>query len=309
MSLSSTLPDAPVRREPGVDYTGRLHLRRADQMKRIDGNSRLSLAIRVLVLVIFGVALIVSWGLEDPSDIAPSIKVFQSVIITLSALAGATVAIVGLQTWRDQLLSEYQLKYVRRLFSKVLHVRDAVHKACAFRGGPFDEETTFSIGDKGRKLILDQIKGQIKSLNSDYENISNKISAIKIDLEEVEFRFGVDHEQEFKPLFDLCDALLEALFDRFDYLQARQKYQNSTVVTGSESTSDAVSIQTSYIRDVEKISEPIKNGLQSILDDLPGQKSDRFFRDKNEYFEKLDIAVKKIRDHLFSSGYFNRFHH
>lgn len=113
---------------------------------------------------------------------------FNSVATSMAALVAAGVAFVGLRTWREQLTGRTEYELARRLFRRVLEVRDAI--AAARHPFMSAAELSEAVKRAGIEAKPEDAMASRLAYGERWNRVSNALSDMQVDLLEAEVLWG-----------------------------------------------------------------------------------------------------------------------
>ncbi len=135
----------------------------------------------------------------------------KEIVLTIAAIVGSGVAIIGLTTWRRQLAGTVEYELARRLLKEVYQFREAL-QSVRFPGGSI---TIAALKDKEKRYQ----ETREKYVNR-YRKVNEARAALDLTLLEVEVLWGVALCSKVQGLYK-HDGKLYAFI--LDYLRAIQK--------------------------------------------------------------------------------------
>lgn len=135
------------------------------------------------------------------------VSIVKDVVLAGCAIAGATVALRGLNTWNRQLKGQTEYELARRLLRATYKFREAINVVRApFMLGsempePPEDDPAASSPAKKRWY------GTAKAYEKRWEHVSKARSELEAELIEAEVIWGADIRKSFSDLYDLENDL------------------------------------------------------------------------------------------------------
>lgn len=164
------------------------------------------------------------------------LKGLKEIVITLTAITGAIVAIWGLRTWKAQIKGKTEYDLARRLLKAIYEVRESIRIIRA----PFISSGEIEKAMQDAGYSEQEIKQKNHSYESDqavyqsrYKYLADSLSELRVELLEGEVHFGKEIHERMKPLNE-CVGKLRVNINRLIRSKKREN-QGSYKLTSEES--------------------------------------------------------------------------
>jgi hypothetical protein len=153
----------------------------------------------------------------EPATGAQVVSILKDVVVACAAVTGATVAVLGLKTWRRQLQGQAQYELARRYLRAVLNVRDAIRGVRA----PFMSAGEIFAAMKEAGLDPDADRREhLKQQRAAYSVRMNRLNQARSDLRvealEAEVLWGKAAQELLLPLDRAIGELFASLYRYLD---------------------------------------------------------------------------------------------
>ena len=145
---------------------------------------------------------IVQESMNDPEWLV-LFKGIKEIIITLSVITGAIVAMWGLRTWKAQIKGKTEYDLARRLLKAIYKVRESIRIIRA----PFISSSEIVKAMENAGYSDQEIEQKIHSYESDqavyqsrYNHLADSMSELRVELLEAEVHWGKEIHEHMKPL-------------------------------------------------------------------------------------------------------------
>lgn len=162
------------------------------------------------------------------SELSHWLSISKDAITSLASIVGVTVAVLGLKTWRRQLLGHAEYDLARRYLRAVLKVRDTIRLVRS----PFmsSGEISAALKDAGIEDDFEKVKQSTYSrltYAARWNRLNEARSDLRVEALEAEVLWGSRAQELLKPLDQAIGELYAALHRYLDGLDKPYDHSHS----------------------------------------------------------------------------------